>query len=413
MHNQTSKTFRLASGALLMLIGAQSFAADKPTVRPEVGAPLQEAQKALQTKQYAEAKNQIGKAEAIGKLTPYESYILARLKASAAIGLNDYKSALSGYETVLASPELPAAEKLPTLDAYVKIAYASKDYVKTSEGIAKYKAAGGTSAETLGLYAQSLYLAGKYKEAGAELTSQINALEAAGKRPTDTQLQLLASCALKQNDMVAYTASLEKLVTYSPKKDYWLDLILRTAQRPGFSQNLALDVYRLRSATGTLEKPNDFMEASQLALQAGFPGEAQKFLDDGYKAKALGTGPDASRHQRLKDLIARKLAEDKATLAEGEKAAAAQPTGDALVSTGFNLVAYGDYAKGIPLMDQGLKKGGLKSIDQAKLHFGYAYLLAGKKDLAEKTFAGVQGTDGSKNLARLWTLQARSAPAKK
>jgi hypothetical protein len=413
MKNNIPSGFRLTVGAFLLLSAVQAFSADKPTLRPEVGAPLQAAQKALQAKQYAEAKTQIGKAEAVGKLTPYESYILARLKSSAAIGTNDYKGALAGYETVLASPELPAAEKLPTLDAYVKIAYASKDYVKTSEGIARYKAAGGTSAETLGLYAQSLYLAGKYKEAGAELTSQINALEAAGKRPTDTQLQLLASCALKQNDMVAYTASLEKLVTYSPKKDYWLDLILRTSQRPGFSQNLALDVYRLRNATGTLEKANDFMEASQLALQAGFPGEAQTFLDDGYKLKVLGAGPDASRHQRLKDLIAKKLAEDKATLAEGEKAAAAQPTGDALVSTGFNLVAYGDYAKGIPLMDQGIKKGGLKSVDQARLHLGYAYLRAGKKDLAEKAFASVQGTDGAKNLARLWTLQLRSAPVKK
>ncbi|MES2568861.1 MAG: hypothetical protein V4710_02260 [Verrucomicrobiota bacterium] len=44
---------------------------------------------------------------------------------------------------------------------------------------------------------------------------------------------------------------------------------------------------------------------------------------------------------------------------------------------------------------------------------GYAYLLAGKKDQAEKTFASVQGTDGAKNLARLWTLQSRSASAKK
>ncbi|MDB5968532.1 MAG: hypothetical protein JWQ90_982 [Hydrocarboniphaga sp.] len=410
---QTKPVFRLAAGALLLLSAVQAFSADKPTVRAEVGAPMQAAQKALQGKQYAEAKSQIEKAEAVGKLTPYESYILARLKSSAAIGLNDYKGALVGYETVLASPELPAAEKLPTLDAYVKIAYASKDYAKTADGIARYKAAGGNSPETLGLYAQALYLGGKYKEASAELSSQISALEAAGKRPTDTQLQLLASCALKQNDMVAYTSALEKLVTYSPKKDYWLDLILRTSQRPGFSQNLALDVYRLRKATGTMDKANDYMEASQLALQAGFPGEAQTFADAGYAAKVLGTGPDASRHQRLKDLIAKKLTEDKATLAEGEKAAATQATGDALVSTGYNLVAYGDYAKGIALMEQGIKKGGLKSADQAKLHLGYGYLLAGKKDQAEKTFAAVQGTDGSKNLARLWTLQSRSAPAKK
>ncbi|MDB5967841.1 MAG: hypothetical protein JWQ90_291, partial [Hydrocarboniphaga sp.] len=42
---------------------------------------LQAAQTALQAKNYAEAKTQIGAAEAVGKLTPYESYIVARLKS--------------------------------------------------------------------------------------------------------------------------------------------------------------------------------------------------------------------------------------------------------------------------------------------------------------------------------------------
>jgi hypothetical protein len=403
---------KFTAGALMMLAAAQVFAADKQSVRPEVGGPLQEAQKALQSKDYKTATAKITAAEQVGKLTSYESYLIARLKSSAALGRGDYKSALAAYDQVLASPEMPAAEKLQTLDAYVKTAYASKDYAKTADAIQKYKAAGGTSPETLGLYAQSLYLAGKYKEAGAELSSQINALEAAGKRPSETQLQLLASCALKRNDMVAYTSALEKIVVYEPKKEYWLDLIVRTARRPGFSPNLELDLYRLRQATGTMEKPNDYMEAAQLALQAGYPGEAQKFVDAGYAAKQLGTGTDASRHQRLKDLVTKKIAEDKPTLAEGEKAAAAQATGDALVSTGFNYAAYGQADKGIPLMEQGIKKGGLKQLDQAKLHLGYAYLMAGKKDQAQKIFAGVQGTDGSRDVARLWTLQAKAPPAK-
>ena len=403
-----SNRIRLSAFVFLLAVQApfigSAFAAEKQSLRAEVGAPLQEAQKALQAKDYKGALAKINAAEAVGKLTSYESYIINSLKASAALGGGDYKTALTAFEQVLESPELPPAEKLQKYDAYVKIAYASKDYNKTAEAIEKYKAAGGSNAETLGLYVQSLYLAGKYKEAGVELASQIKSLEAAGKRPTDTQLQLLASCALKQSDMVAYTAALEKIVTYTPKPDYWLDLTLRTSNKPGFSPNLTLDVYRLRKRTETLQKTGDYMEAAQLALQAGFPGEAQAFVDEGYAKKLLGEGADASRHQRLKDLVAKKLADDKATLAEGEKAAAAQATGDALVATGFNLVAYGDFDKGIALMEQGIAKGGLKAPEQAKLHLGVAQVLAGKKSEANKTFAGVGGTDGSKDLARLWTL---------
>jgi hypothetical protein len=39
-------------------------------------------------------------------------------------------------------------------------------------------------------------------------------------------------------------------------------------------------------------------------------------------------------------------------------------------------------------------------------------MMAGKKDLAAKTFATVQGTDGSKDIARLWVLQMKAPPAK-
>jgi tetratricopeptide (TPR) repeat protein len=181
-----SNRIRLSAFVFLLAVQApfigSAFAAEKQSLRAEVGAPLQEAQKALQAKDYKGALAKINAAEAVGKLTSYESYIINSLKASAALGGGDYKTALTAFEQVLESPELPPAEKLQKYDAYVKIAYASKDYNKTAEAIEKYKAAGGSNAETLGLYVQSLYLAGKYKEAGVELASRIKSLEAAGKR---------------------------------------------------------------------------------------------------------------------------------------------------------------------------------------------------------------------------------------
>jgi hypothetical protein len=312
------------------------------------------------------------------------------------------------YEKVVASPELPAEEKVGVLDSYVKLAYTAKDYARAATAIQQYKTAGGNDARTIGLYAQSLYLAGRYQEAAAEISRSIATEEQAGKRPSDTELQLLASCALKRNDMNAYRTALEKIVTYMPKPDYWLDLILRTAGQPGFSNTLDIDVYRLRKATGTMEKASDYMEAAQLALQAGFPMEAQGFVNEGYQKKLLGVGADAARQQRLKELIAKKLAEDKATLAEGEKAAARQATGDALIATGFNLATYGQADRGLALMQQGIAKGGLKFPDQAALHLGYVQLLAGRKTEAAKTLANVKGRDGSASLARLWMIRLRS-----
>ncbi len=416
--NVARKTFTLIARTLTVLALCSSIhaaiAADaKQTVRPELGKPLQAAQAALQAKKYDEAANDLATAEKVGNLTPYEKYVITRLHASVALGKGDYKGAAGYYDSLLASGQLPPADQLQTLEILAKLNYSAKDFPKTVDAIQRYKAAGGKDAATLSILPQAEYLAGKYADAARDLTAQVSAMEAAGQAPTETQLQLLASCALKQNDMPGYATALEKLVTYFPKPDYWLDLIARTAGRPGFTDKLSLDLDRLRMRTGTFRNASEYLEATELAVQAGYPGEADSFLKAGYAQKVLGTGnpADIDRQKRLQDLVDKKIAADKATLAQGATQAASMPTGDGLVNTGFAYVTYGQADKGLPLMQQGLTKGGLKNPDIAKLHYGYALLIAGKKDDALKAFQDVKGTDGSKDVARLYGISARSSAA--
>src|SRR3546814_12906383 len=119
--------------------------------------------------------------------------------------------------------------------------------------------------------------------------------------------------------MSAYVTALEKVVTYEPKPEYWLDLTLRTIGKPGYSNRFDLDTYRLRKATGTLDKGSDYADATQLALQAGLPHEAKQFLDEGYARNLLGAGANAARDKRVTALLAKKHTEDKARMAAGEK----------------------------------------------------------------------------------------------
>jgi Flp pilus assembly protein TadD len=58
-------------------------------------------------------------------------------------------------------------------------------------------------------------------------------------------------------------------------------------------------------------------------------------------------------------------------------------------------------------MEQGIKKGGLKRPEDAKLLLGYAQFQAGQRAKAAQTLKGVQGNDGPADLARLWTLLAQ------
>ncbi len=400
----------MLSGPVLS-VPTMAVAADKkaeePSVRPEMGEALKAAQEALAAKQFKVALAKIGEAEAAAaNPTPYERYILDRMRGSAAVGAGDTATALKAFNAVVESPHLPTAEKVPTLDALVRLSFSSRNFPATIEALQKYRAAGGNKPETLEILPQALYLAQRYREAAAELTNQIRATEAAGKTPSKQSIELLASCSLKQNELPGYLAALRSMVSYYPDKRYWLDLIVRTGNQTGFSDRLTLDIYRLREYTGTLEQTSDYMEAIQLSLQAGFPGEADRMYKEGEKAGKLGkgTGQDADRQRRLKDLVARKVAEDKKLLAEGERQAAQAANGDGLIATGFNLVMYGDYNKGLELMRQGMAKGGLTRPEEAKLRQGYAYVLAGQADEANKVLSQVRGKDGTADLAALWRI---------
>jgi hypothetical protein len=179
-------------------------------------------------------------------------------------------------------------------------------------------------------------------------------------------------------------------------------------KKSGFSDRLGVNVYRLRFATNNASAASDYMEMAQLAMQAGVPAEAKIYLDKGYAAGALGKGDQAERHGRLRDLVNKTLEASKASRAQDEKEALAAKDGNALVNVGLNYVYEGDAAKGLPLIEQGLKKGGLKRPEDAKLRYGEALLFAGRKDRAVQVLREVKGADGTADIARLWVLNARA-----
>ena len=172
-------------------------------------------------------------------------------------------------------------------------------------------------------------------------------------------------------------------------------------------QTCALPIYRLSLATGSMTATSDFMEMAQLALQAGLPLEAKQVVDKGFASGVLGSGAEAERHKRLRDLVTKKLDEDQRARPDNEKQAMADKDGSALVNIGFNQVFGGQGAAGLALMQMGVAKGNLKRPEDAKLHLAIAQLLAGDATKAQASLKTVAGNDGTADLARLWMLYAK------
>jgi hypothetical protein len=381
---------------------AQERAAN--TVRPEIGKPIQAAVDLLKSKKGREALARVQEADAVPNKTLYEAYLVERVRGQAAAAAGDAIAAARAFEATAASSASSGAEKLQFLAAAAGQYYAAKDYGRAAELCARYFKDGGSDRAIRTVYIQSLYLGNDFAAAGRELLGDIQAEEQAGKTPAEDKLQLLASVYLKQHDNGGYANALEKLVAFHPKKEYWLAVVYSVGARSGFSERLALDFARLKLATGTMRTATEYIEAAQLSLQAGFPAEARKIIDQGYSAGLLGTGPESDRHRRLKDMAARNLAEDKKTLGQDDAQAAAAKDGTALVNAGFNYVLHGSGDNGLEMMEQGIRRGSLKRPDDARLHLGYAYHVAGQNQKAIQVFKMVQGADGTAALARLWVI---------
>jgi outer membrane protein assembly factor BamD (BamD/ComL family) len=402
---------RRALVALLISAGALAYAQEKETVRPEVGKPLQAAQELLKAQKPKEALGEINKADAVANKTAFESYLVERMRASAAAGAGDVPLAIKAFEAVIASGRLAPAEQLTMIQALAGSYYRNKDYPKAIAWGGRYFKEGGTDPQLRLMLIHSYYLNGEFDAAAQEALADIQADEMAGKAPPEDRLQLLANAYLKQNDANRYAWALEKLVTYYPKKEYWADLIVRTQKKMTFAERLALDVLRLRLATDNLEGPEEYMEMAQLALQAGYPAEARKVIEQGYANGVLGKGAVADRHKRMRDLVEKQAADDRKSLAKGDSdaAALADKDGISLVNLGFAYVTDGQFDKGLALMERGIARGiaDARRPQDAKLHLGVAYFMAGRKDKALEIFPTVTGIHGAADMGRLWTLRAR------
>ena len=381
-------------------VAIPSFAQSKGEgARPEVGKPLQAAAAALKARRAREALQEVAKAESVPNRTPYENFLILQMKGAAANAAGDYDTAIHSFESLLSSGRVSGREASDMVKAIAVGYYQKKDYAQAAKWAQRYFKEGGTDPAMRTVQLQSYYLGGD--------CATVNKL-VADERASEEELQMLLNCYQRAHDNGGYVATMEKLVLYHPKKEYWTDLLARVQKKPGFSDRLALHVYRLRLATGNLHDANDYMEMAQLALQAGSPAEAKQVVDKGYETRTLGAGKDAERHARLKALVDKSVAESQQSRAKEESAALSAPSGEELVKLGMNYVYEGKADKGLPLIEQGIKKGNLRRPEDAKLTLGEAQLVAGHRQRAVQTLKGVSGSDGTADIARLWVLNARA-----
>jgi tetratricopeptide (TPR) repeat protein len=395
--------------ALLTPVHAQvkaPAAANDETIRRDLGKLLDPAKfkASLAAKDFKTVGDSLAAAEALPNLTPYEKYFIERSKVEFGVASGNNKMTMGALEASIESGRLDKAALTTFMRILAGMYYDEKNYPKSIEWMKRYQKESPTPNDVRATMVSAYYASDDLANAKSLSLAHIADLEAAGKAPSMYDLNLLGNVALKLKDDPTYLSVLEKLAIYYPSDKYWVELLHRVAKKPGFNDRGYLEILRLKLVATKQMDAEDYVNMAELALQQGFFSEAKQAVDAGYTAGVLGKGAGAAAHTELRNRVNKGAADDVKTIATGEAAAMKAKEGLPMVNLGYAYVTMDQAEKGIPLMEEGLKKGGLKRPEDAKLRLGLAYNKAGRKADAIKAFEELKGTGVTGEIGRYWIM---------
>ena len=376
------KTFRAAATAFALgtaavaVAGVCSTVPAQAAVRSAVGKPLNEARALAASGNYSAALARVNAAEAVGGLTAEERSVVSQMR--------QYIEIKSGSGAL--------GVKAKFANDYNARRY--RDVINDGELLRKNGVLDGNSMQVI---AQAYYLLGDYRGCSHYIMSNF------GSGAGEGVLQLQMRCAYESQDNESMRTALETLVARTNKPEYWTQLLNTAQGTKGLSDHQTLDIYRLKLLTNTVTKSDDYNLLAQLALQLGFAAVAQAVVEKGVAAKVL-TG---DRTARLMTMAKNQSTTNAGNYAKALAAANAAANGDALVKLGEDTWGQGRYPDAIKLIQAGIAKGAADK-DNALIRLGVAYLSAGQKEQAIRTFEKADGNPSQKVVAHLWTIYART-----
>lgn len=392
---------------LTLAFGGQALAQEK--ISPKVAKPMKAAQEAIQKKQWDAALAKISEADAVGGKTAFDQFQINEFKGYVLLQQRKYGEVAKIYESNLASGKLPAEQVNDRLKALVQLNTAVKNYPKVIEFGDRLTKANAADIDTRVLVGQAHYLTKDYKPAVSIMQGAVKSAEQAGKKVDENWLQLIRSAQQNLGDTAGAAETMEKLIRLYPKPEYW-DYLLSSRMRQKNTDRVQVNLYRLAKQVGVLNSADEYVEMTEMLLESGLPGEAKAVMDAGYAAKVFDTTDKAraDRYMRRMNDAKAAAAKDQQSLPTIEKDAERAATGQGDVALGLAYWSFGQYDKAAAALTRGLQKGGVRDPQEAQVLLGVTDLKLGKKAEAIQAFEQVKGDPAMEDVARLWTLVARS-----
>ena len=374
-----------------------------PALRNNIYEKLAEAQTFAEAKDYAAAEEILNEMlDATSKKSKLNAYELANVYNTYAFlryAVEDYKGALNYYQKVIDQrPQIPVALEVGTLFTIAQLHFLQENWQKGIDTLNQWMAVTeipNTNAYVL--LANGYFQLKDYDRSLENIQIAIDREESAGKLPKEQWYNLARFIHFDRDNFAEALEILEILIMYYPKKQYWVQASHLYGEQKDEARQLA--ILEATYEQNLLDKSQDLVLLSQLYLNAEVPYPAAKTLEKGFKDEIV---EEESKNYELAGVAWRQAQEVNKSLPMLEKAAAKSEKGELYARLGSVYLDVDKNKEAVTALNKGLKRGGVKRTDQARLALGMAYFNLGEFNSARKAFREAAKDKRAKAFAQQW-----------
>ena len=396
------------------------------------------AQEAVDLEDYPEALRILNNLYSLSKLTDYEQQNVLNYLGFVYYSMDDMTNAMNAYERMLTIPTLEEQIKKTTVYTLAQLNTMQENYSKAIRLTEEFfRLETNPAADPYIFYAQILYQLDRYSDmiepvetameiyvrrqtarrlaAKVEAEKNLNeaseeeiavariALAEANKSynitpvPKEDWYVLLNFAYFQQENFIKVRDIQKTLLVHWPKKQYWFSLAGAYTEL-GEDENL-IYAYDAAHTQMLLEKESELVTMAQLYMQAEVPYKAAKLLDKEIKANRVEKN---EKNYRLMSQAWTLAAEDEEAIPALQQAARLSEEGELDLRLGNAYLNIGNHDECAKAINNGIKKGGIKSPDNAQISLGMCLYNLKEYKKAISAFNKASKTSRSRRISNQW-----------
>ena len=404
---------RVASAVMICLISTTGLAQSDQTAEEESAAQktkqaqavskevydrITVAQEAIEAENYSEAMSILQGLMNKKGLTEYEQQNVLNYIGFVQYSTDDVKGAIATYKRMLQIPSIEPQIKKQTIYTLAQLSTMQEDYNGALRLMDEwFVLETNPPPEAYILYAQNLYQINKYKEMIKPIETAMSVAESRELEIKEDWYVLL-NFAYFQQENYAKVRDIQKILLVKwPKKRYWFSLAGAYTEL-GEEKNL-VNAYAAAYTQGLLEKESELVTMAQLFMQAEVPYKAGVLMEEEMKKGRVAK--DAKNYRILSQAWSLAMEDEKAIPALKE-AARLSDEGELDLRLGNAYLNVGQYSDCVSAIESGIRKGGIKSPDNAQISLGMCLYNLKRYQDAIGAFREAAKTSRSSRVANQW-----------